>query len=167
MYNASQTPQVSLRRVTSKTVRTICELTVSDNQRGLVTANAISIAEASFYKNAWFRAIYADDAPVGFIMLHEVPKYGKYYLWRFMIDSKYQRLGYGRKALEMVILRIKDNPKANAITLSLVRREGSAESFYRKFGFEFTGEIDSGQHIMKLSLKKYFDMKKREDSKSL
>jgi diamine N-acetyltransferase len=154
MANVSQASKVSLRRITSKTVRNICELTVSDTQRGLVTANAISIAEASFYKNAWFRAIYADDTPVGFIMLHEVPKYGKYYLWRFMIDSKYQHLGYGRRALEMVILRIKENPKANAITLSLVRREGSAEFFYGKFGFEFTGKIEHDQHIMRLSFKK-------------
>ncbi len=154
MDNELQKPKVSLRRITSKTVRNICELTVSDSQRGLVTPNAISIAEASFYKNAWFRAIYVDDTPVGFIMLHEVPKYGKYYLWRFMVDSKYQHLGYGRKALEMVILRIKENPKANAITLSLVRRDSSAESFYRKIGFEFTGKIEHDQHIMKLSLKK-------------
>ena len=151
MENTSQTSKVSLRRITSKTVRNICELTVSNVQKGLVTPNAISIAEASFYKNAWFRAIYADDTPVGFIMLHVTPKYGKYYLWRFMIDSKYQHLGYGRKALEMVISQIKKNPKANAITLSLVRREGSAESFYRKFGFEFTGKIEHDQHIMKLS----------------
>jgi diamine N-acetyltransferase len=154
MDNSSQIPKVSLRRITSKTVRNICELSTSDAQRGLVTPNAISIAEASFYKNAWFRAIYANNTPVGFIMLHEVPKYGKYYLWRFMIDSKYQHLGYGRKALEMVILRIKENPKANAITLSLVRRDGSAESFYKKFGFVFTGKIEHDQSVMKLILKK-------------
>jgi diamine N-acetyltransferase len=145
--------KISLRSVTSKTVRVICELNVAENQKKMVTANAISLAEASFYKNAWFRGIYVEDTPVGFIMLYQVPKRGKYYLWRFMIDSKYQRRGYGRKVLEKVITNIRKNPEAKALTLSLVRIDGSAELFYRKFGFEFTGEIRHDQHIMKLSLR--------------
>ena len=33
MENASQTSKVSLRKITSKTVRKICELNVSDNER--------------------------------------------------------------------------------------------------------------------------------------
>jgi diamine N-acetyltransferase len=143
---------ISLRPITSKTVRALCDLSVAETQKKLVTPNAISIAEASFYKNAWFRAIYADEAPVGFIMLYQIPERGKYYLWRFMIDAKFQRRGYGRRVLEMIIKNIKKNPKAKAITLSLVRIDGSAEAFYRKFGFKFTGEIRHGQHIMKLFL---------------
>ena len=85
---------VTLRKVTSDTVRTICELKVADNQKHLVTPNAISIAEAHFREEAWFRAIYADETPVGFVMLYEVPKYGSYAIWRFMIDAKYQGRGY-------------------------------------------------------------------------
>ena len=153
MSNELQKERVTLRMITPKTVRTICDLTVSENQRMLVTANAISLAEASFYKNAWFRAIYASGTPVGFIMIYQIPTIGYYYLWRFMIDAKYQGKGYGTKALEKVIKKIKKNPKAKAIKLSLVKMDGSAEPFYRKFGFEYTGEIKHEQHIMKLFLK--------------
>jgi len=153
MDNGLPKAKVTLRQITSTTVRTICELTVGENQRKLVTANAISIAEASFYKNAWFRAIYVGETPVGFIMLYQIPRIGYYYLWRFMIDSEYQGKGYGTKALEKVIKNIRKNPKAKAVKLSLVRMEGCAEPFYRKFGFEFTGQIKHEQHIMKLYLR--------------
>jgi len=156
MKDLSPSPdaEVTLRQVNSETVRTICELKVSDNQKHLVTANAISIAEAHFRKEAWFRAIYADETPVGFVMLYEVPKYGSYAIWRLMIDARYQGRGYGRKAMELVIRRIRRRPNATALTTYVEREEGGPEDFYRKFGFELTGEIDSqsGQHKMKLDL---------------
>lgn len=143
---------VSLRRITAKTVRTICNLSISDSQKRFVAPNAVSIAQAHFSKNAWFRAIYAGETPVGFVMLYEVPKRGTYYLWRFMIDAKYQGRGYGRKALDLVIKRVRKRPRAKALTLSVVRAEGGAEAFYRMFGFDFTGKIEDGEHVMKLDL---------------
>jgi len=143
---------VSLRRITAKTVRAICDLTVSDSQKRFVAPNAISIAQAYFSKNAWFRAIYAGETPVGFVMLWEYPKRGAYYLGRFMIDAKHQGRGYGRKALDLVIKRVKKRPRAKALILFVVRAEGGAEAFYKKFGFYFTGKIEEGEHIMKLEL---------------
>jgi diamine N-acetyltransferase len=146
--------EVTLREVTSATVRPICQLSVAENQKHFVTPNAISIAEAHFRKEAWFRAIYADETPVGFVMLYEVPKYGSYAVWRFMIDARYQGRGYGRKAMELVINRIRKRPNAKALTLHVVRGEDGPEGFYRKFGFELTGRIEpeSSQHEMKLDL---------------
>ncbi len=146
--------KVTLRKINSETVRTICELKVSDNQKQFVTPNAISIAEAHFREEAWFRAIYADETPVGFVMLYEVPKYGSYAIWRFMIDARYQGRGYGRKAMELVIKRIRSKPSVNHFITHVVREEGGPEGFYRKFGFELTGRIESesGQYEMELQL---------------
>jgi diamine N-acetyltransferase len=150
MDEIAQKARVTLRRISGKTVRAICNLSVAENQRKFVAPNAVSIAQAYFCKNAWFRAIYADETPVGFVMLHEVPERGKYYLWRFMIDFRYQGRGYGHRALELVIKRVKKMPKAKALSLSVVRGEGSAENLYLEFGFKFTGKIEEGEHIMKL-----------------
>jgi diamine N-acetyltransferase len=144
--------KVTLRRINATTVRTICSLCVADNQKNFVAPNAISIAQAYFSKNAWFRAVCADETPVGFVMLYEAPKRGLYYLWRFMIDAKYQGRGYGRRALELVTKRVRKRPKAKALLLSVVRAEGGAEEFYRKFGFEFTGKIEDGEYVMRLDL---------------
>lgn len=152
MTMPSQDAKVSLRTIKAKTVRAICNLSVSDNQKGFVAPNAVSIAQAYFSKNAWFQAVYADETPVGFVMLYEAPKRGLYFLWRFMIDARYQGRGYGRRALELVIKRVRKMPKAKSLTLSVVRAEGGAEGFYGKFSFEFTGKIEDGEHVMKLDL---------------
>jgi diamine N-acetyltransferase len=112
----SQDSKIALRKITGKTVRTICSLGVSEEQKKFVAPNAVSIAQAYYAKSAWFRAIYADETPVGFVMLAEVPKRGRHYLWRFMIDAKYQGKGYGRRALDLVIRHVKRNPKAKALT---------------------------------------------------
>jgi diamine N-acetyltransferase len=152
---------VSLRKITARTVRAICNLTVSEEQKNFVAPNAVSIAQAYFSKMAWFRAIYANETPVGFVMLAENPKRGQYYLWRFMIDAKHQGKGYGKKALEMIIKRAKRNPRAKALYLSVVRAKGSADRFYGKFGFEFTGKMDGIEHVMKLDLRKV-GLKKQE-----
>ena len=151
MADPAPDANVSLRKVTGKTVRAICNLSVSDSQKQFVAPNAVSIAQAYFCRNAWFRAIYAGETPVGFVMLHENPKRGTYYLWRFMIDAKYQGRGYGRKALDLVIKRVRKKPKARALTLSCHRAEGGPEVFYKMFGFDFTGKIEYGEHEMKLS----------------
>jgi len=69
MVSANNT-EVTLREITEETVLSIIRLKVSKEQEGFVATNAVSLAQAHFSKNAWFRAIYADDTPVGFVMLY-------------------------------------------------------------------------------------------------
>ena len=54
--------QVTLREITSETVRAVTKLAVHPSQVGFVASNAVSLAEALFSSEAWYRAIYADDA---------------------------------------------------------------------------------------------------------
>jgi diamine N-acetyltransferase len=62
---------VTLREVTTENFRDILTLRVSPEQREYVASNDRSVAEAHFHQEAWFRAIYADETPVGFLMLHD------------------------------------------------------------------------------------------------
>jgi diamine N-acetyltransferase len=149
---------VSLREVTAETVRTICKLsdTLSEAHKRMVAPNALSIAEAYFNQHAWFRAIYADDTPVGFIMLYigpddDEPDKTEYFLWRFMIAGPYQGLGFGRKALEMVIADIKAQG-ATLLGTSCGQGEGSPEGFYRKLGFQPNGKILGNEVALDLEL---------------
>ena len=72
--------KVSLREVTARTVGDICDLSVAPGQERFVAPNSVSIAEAYFCEKAWFRAIYADETPVGFLMLYDDPQKPEYYL---------------------------------------------------------------------------------------
>jgi diamine N-acetyltransferase len=137
---------VTLREINSQTVRTICNLsdTLSGAQQRMVAPNAVSIAEAHFNQYAWFRAIYADDTPVGFIMLFigpddDRPEETEYFLWRLMIAGPYQGMGFGRKALDIVINDIRQQG-ARVLGVSCGKGEGSPEGFYLKLGFVPTGK---------------------------
>ena len=68
--------QVSLREVTAETVTQVCRLsgTLKPPKSNFVASNAVSIAQAHFSETAWFRAVYADETPVGFVMLDDKPE---------------------------------------------------------------------------------------------
>ena len=145
-------PRVSLREVTADTVRAICALDVRPEQRGYVAPNAVSIAQAYFEPRAWFRAVYADDAPVGFVMLHDDPERREYFLWRFMIAAEHQGLGYGRRALDLVVDHVRSRPGARELVSSFVPGEDGPGEFYRRFGFVESGEIEHGEVVVRLEL---------------
>jgi diamine N-acetyltransferase len=146
-------PQISLREITKETLRDITRLKVSPEQERLVATNAESIAEAYFSPDiAWFRAIYADDTPVGFLMIEDNATEGQYYLWRFMIDVRYQRRGIGQKALELLFEHVKTRPSASVLLTSCVPGQGSPGPFYERMGFVYTGEEDSGELVMRREL---------------
>jgi len=145
---------VSLREVTAETVRAVCRLsdTLPEAQQKMVAPNAVSIAEAHFSAKAWFRAIYAGETLVGFIMLYDDPDEQDYFLWRLMIAGPYQGMGYGRRALELLVEYVRTRPGAEALYTSYVPIEGGPEGFYRNFGFEPTGEFEDGELVVKLNL---------------
>jgi len=143
---------VTLREITEDTVRIICSLKVLDEQTKFVAPNSVSIAQAYFSKHAWFRAIYASETPVGFLMLEDQPEKPEYYLWRFMIDAQYQSMGFGHRALALLIEHVKTRPKATELLTSVHQAEGGPQTFYEKSGFELTGEIEEGEAMMRLIL---------------
>jgi diamine N-acetyltransferase len=144
---------VTLRPVTKETVRDICRLKVAPEQEQFVAPNAVSIAQAYFEpESAWFRAVYAEEVPVGFVMLEDDPANATYMLWRFMIDARYQGCGYGRRALELLIEHVRTRPGAKALLTSCVPGDGSPCPFYEKIGFVYTGDVDEDELVMRLDL---------------
>ena len=148
---------ISLRHVTADTVRAIANLRVSAEQESYVASNAVSIAQAYFHPEAWFRAIYAQDVPVGFVMLEDqtlVPKTADpppIGLWRFMIDQRYQRSGFGRAALQLVVDHVRSRPGQTGLLTSYVPGPHCPEGFYLGFGFQHTGEMDGDEIVLKLT----------------
>ncbi|MHC5037284.1 MAG: GNAT family N-acetyltransferase [Planctomycetota bacterium] len=143
---------VSLREITKETLGAVLRLEVAPEQRQFVAENAVSIAEAHFTKEAWFRAIYAGKIPVGFVMLYLDEKQPRYFVWRLMIDRRHQRKGYGGKGLAMAIDHVRSLSRADVLWVSYVPGEGNPSPLYEKLGFSETGEIIDGERVMKLRL---------------
>ena len=145
--------RVSLREITADTVRSVCRLKVKPEQESYVAPNATSIAEAHFQPKAWFRAIYADEVPVGFVMLYDDPDAPNYYLWRYMIDARYQGMGFGEAALVQLIDHVKVRPGATELLLSYCPGPYSPRDFYARLGFAETGKEEHGEREMRLDLR--------------
>jgi diamine N-acetyltransferase len=144
--------EVTLREITAETLRPILALEVAPTQRNFVAPNAVSIAEAHFHDHAWFRAIYAGDTPVGFVMFSLDPAHDAAYLWRYMIGAEHQGRGFGRRALELTIAQLQTTTDATHVLTSYVPGDGSAGGFYRALGFEETGELEGIERVMRLRL---------------
>ena len=133
-------------------MRDILRLETSEAQRSFVAPNSWSLSEALFAPEAWYRAIYAGDRPVGFVMVSDKPEEAEYFIWRFMIGKDEQRRGFGSRALELVIEDFARRREAREILTSCVPGEGSPQPFYEQHGFVPTGEVEDGEVVLKRSL---------------
>jgi diamine N-acetyltransferase len=149
---------VSLREITDDNSDAVVALRVSAAQEMFVAGVPESIAEAAATPDAnpWYRAIYAGEQPVGFVMLswEVTPRpgiIGPWFLWRLLVDQRYQRLGYGAAALRLVIGLIRV-AGARELKTSYVPGDGGPWPFYEKLGFVPTGEIDGDEIVVSLNL---------------
>jgi diamine N-acetyltransferase len=152
---------VTLREITSGNETAVCALKVAPGQELFVTSVPESLDEAQRSPEAhpWFRAIYAGERPVGFVMLsYNVPPGNpeapfRYFLWRLLIDAEYQRRGYGRAAMALVIDVVRNSPGATDFFTSVHPGDRGPAPFYQSLGFEATGEWTEGEEVYRLPLR--------------
>lgn len=132
----SKASAITLREVTKENVWDVCRLQPAEHQKQFVAPNALSIAEGHDQPNyAWFRAIYADETPVGFVMVGMNEKEDFCFLWRFMIDEKYQKMGFGRKALAILFAYLGTQTSFRRVVTSYHEAPGNPAGFYLQMGF--------------------------------
>ena len=148
--------QLHLEKITWDNVDSIINLHVNKEQRDFVAANKDSFVDACVRmiceeKKVYPFGIYLGKKPVGFIMITydvgeddgEEPSAewflrNSYFIWRFMIDRRYQGNGYGRRAMELALDFIRTFPAGEAkyCWLSYEPKNEVARKLYASFGFE-------------------------------
>jgi diamine N-acetyltransferase len=151
---------VTLHEITDENRSSVLGVRVAPTQERFVgtVLGALTDAQEIPEGKPWYRAIYADDQPVGFVMLSwnvepEPPRIiGPWFLWKILIDERQQGRGYGREAVRLVADIISANGAAELLT-SCVPGDDGPEPFYRRLGFEPTGGYDEkGEVILALEL---------------
>jgi GNAT superfamily N-acetyltransferase len=151
---------VTLREITDENRAAVVALRIAASQEGYVSSVADSLEEARDTPegNPWYRAVYADDEPVGFIMLSwnvtpDPPRIiGPWFVWKLLIDERHQGRGYGREAVRLVADLAREHGASELLT-SYVAGERSPEAFYRQIGFVPTGDEDGkGEKVLALRL---------------
>jgi diamine N-acetyltransferase len=152
------TREIALRQITDENRDVVCALRVNHSQERFVSSVVESLEEAAATPQAapWYRAVYADEEPVGFVMLSwdvtPAPGIlGPYFLWRLLIDEHHQRRGFGREALVQIVDLVRADGATELLT-SYHPGDGEPWPFYQRFGFEPTGDVDEGEIVLRLDL---------------
>jgi GNAT superfamily N-acetyltransferase len=151
---------VTIRELTEENRQDVLALRVAPSQERFVgtVAEALEDAEAFPEARPWYRAVYAGDEPVGFVMLSwdcepQPPEIiGPWFLWKLLIDERHQGRGYGRDVVRQVADLIRAAGGDELLT-SHVDGEGGPGGFYERLVFVPTGDVDSeGEVILRLAL---------------
>jgi diamine N-acetyltransferase len=128
---------ISLRPIDKDNWRDCIKLKVKDEQKGLVGSNENSLAMCYIYPEINPLGIYLDEKIIGFITHALDADDNIYYINRFMIDENYQGKGYGRKALSLLIEKLKNN---GVKRLEIIHKPDnySAIKLYESLGFTLT-----------------------------
>ena len=141
---------IHLEKLVWDTVDDVLKLRVAKEQKSFVASNSESIIDAYFAmteegKSVFPFGIYDDKKAVGFIMIgHDCAwrdnlDFAKksYYIWRFMIDRRYQGRGFGREALKLAIDFVRTGPcgASEYCWLSYEPENEAARHLYLSMGF--------------------------------
>lgn len=157
---------ITLRKITLENRQDIFDLEVSKDQRHFVASNLASVATcyvlATNGGHPFPFAIYADEQPVGFVMLiyrvtgYDLPSIGldSYCILRLMIDKKFQNRGYGQEAMKRCLEFIRTFPAGPAqyCWTSYEAENVVTKKLYSSFGFSENGEICHNESISVLRL---------------
>jgi diamine N-acetyltransferase len=147
---------VSLRPITDENRETVESLAVTPAQGKFVSSVRESILEAAQEPDARaiYWAVYADETPVGFVMIADEvgsPDYIAHFLWKLLIDERYQRRGLGTATLDLIVEYFRSRGVGTMWT-SAGQGEGSPVTFYERYGFERSGDLHGDETLLRLEI---------------
>lgn len=138
---------IKIKEITKDNYFLACELTT--NKTGeptlyeeFICSNAMSLAEAKYDLEMQPRTIHWNDTLIGFFMYKEVTE-KQVMIYRFMLDYRFHQKGLGKKAIAAILEYLKNEQD---VLLGVDPKNDIAKSLYQSFGFQFTGEINHGEH---------------------
>jgi diamine N-acetyltransferase len=63
------------------------------------------------------------------------------YLWKLIIDERYQRQGFGTATLRLIVECFRGRRGVEVLSTGAGQGEGSPIAFSERYGFEQTGEV--------------------------
>jgi diamine N-acetyltransferase len=149
-----------LVEITAENLAAVTSLRVSRAQQDYVASVAESLEEATAAPEAgpWCKGVYVDDTPVGFVMLgiadppRDTRYPFRYFLWRLLIDERFQGHGYGGQTLDAVVAELRTDRGADVLFTTASPGDGSPIPFYEHYGFVRTGQIFDDEVVLRLDL---------------
>jgi histidinol dehydrogenase len=146
----------SVRPVDRSNAEAVMKLQVAAGQRAFVSPVDRSLAQVAYEPCGRAMAMFDGEQAVGMMLLYDVrhdeeEPANQLYVWRLLVDARFQKRGYGRLAMAWVVDEARREGYAE-VGLSHVDKPGHAGAFYQKLGFAYTGEVDGVELKMLLKL---------------
>ncbi|MDO7905222.1 GNAT family N-acetyltransferase [Paenibacillus sp. JX-17] len=141
---------IALKEIDRHNFFDVIKLKVAEEQSKFVATNTFSLAQAKAFPECVCLAIYHDEVLVGFTMYCMDEEDQEYWIYRLMIDAKYQSHGYGKAAMDMLIDRIKKDTQHQVIYISFEPDNVWAKQLYEKLGFKEDGRVVDGEVVYRL-----------------
>jgi histidinol dehydrogenase len=147
-----------VRPVSDANVDELIKLQTTAEQERFVASVAKSLAQAAYRPPGRPLGLYFNGKPVGFLLLWDArqdsdvkERADQLYLWRLMIDARFQGQGHGQAAMRWLLNEARRMGVAS-VGLSHVP-ENTVGTFYEKFGFRYNGKVNDGEREMVLDLR--------------
>lgn len=146
--------KIYLKAIDKSNWKEAIRLSVKKEQQTFIASNLYSIAEVQFLDNFYAKGIYLDKKMIGFTMFGIDSDDNNYWIYRLMIDKKFQGKGIGKQAIHLVIDEIRRNNYANIslIMIGYAPENHTAKFVYKKAGFIETELSAWGEQLAKYSL---------------
>lgn len=140
---------LELRKINSDNYEECLNLRTTDTSVEFVDSVEFSLAEAwVFYEESRLFAIYADNVMVGFVSMFIGDNNPQ--IINFMIDSRFQKRGYGTAAAKLCIEYLCKEYNASRISLPVNLENKTALKFWSSLGFEQSDNIENDYLYMRL-----------------
>ncbi|NMB01068.1 MAG: GNAT family N-acetyltransferase [Firmicutes bacterium] len=140
---------IELRPINEDNYIECLNLKASVANADFVDSVAWSLAEAwVFYEDSRPFAIYADDVMVGYVLMYVGEE--NYQIINFMIDSRFQKRGYGTVAARLCVEYLVKEYNASRISLPVDPENIAAQKLWSRVGFEMTDYMEDGYVFMRL-----------------
>lgn len=145
---------IELRKINENNYIECLNLSASVTNEDFMDPVAWSLAEAwVYYDDSRPFAIYADNMMVGYVLMYIGE--GNPQIINFMIDSRFQKRGYGTAAARLCIEYLCKECNPSKISLPVEPENIVAQRLWSSVGFEMTDDMEEGYLFMRLHMPKY------------
>ncbi|HFI0082227.1 TPA: GNAT family N-acetyltransferase [Streptococcus suis] len=133
----------------------VLDLEVAPKDQRRVASVEYSLAQAWLYRDSevlFPYAVKSGQLTVGFLLLSYQPMENSYYIWRLLIDQKYQNQRFGKEVIRQVLQRARDDQQCHKVTVNYVIGNHKMRYILEKFGFQPVG-LDGQEMKMELIVK--------------
>ncbi len=120
----------------------VLDLEVAPKDQRRVASVEYSLAQAWLYRDSedlFPYAVKSGQLTVGFLLLSYQHMENSYYIWRLLIDQKYQNQSFGKEVIRQVLQRARDDQQCHKVTVNYVIGNHKMRYILEKFGFQPVG----------------------------